>query len=270
MRTSTRSSRHPNGSTERAHRDSGDAPRCARVALPVFWMSMTQLEPPPSLNSPFRSTHTRAAKQCESPETTPRNERACKFGTSYDSRRQICPRTRHVLFVKKMSLASLARISFAKLRMDGPASKRKPTSSGHFGQRADSAHTSVRLIALTKLRKDGSRRLGARGGGTTQKAGPRCVCGWLSVWLRVWLSVPVSELVYSECAACPSSGWQLTKCSPNAHRRPLEAPAPTCTYMHTWTRVRMLDIHTCSIHACMHACIHTYIHTHVHCRRTVR
>ena len=123
MRTSTRSSRHPNGSTERAHRDSGDAPRCARVALPVFWMSMTQLEPPPSLNSPFRSTHTRAAKQCESPETTPRNERACKFGTSYDSRRQICPRTRHGLFVKKMSLASLAIGGFTMGAADGGVAK---------------------------------------------------------------------------------------------------------------------------------------------------
>ena len=50
-----------------------------------------------------------------------------------------------------MSLVSLARISFANLRIDGPASKRKPTSSGHFGQRADSAHTSVRLIALSRV-----------------------------------------------------------------------------------------------------------------------
>ena len=51
----------------------------------------------------------------------------------------------------RMSLVSLARISFANLRIDGPASKRKPTSSGHFGQRADSAHTSVRLIALSRV-----------------------------------------------------------------------------------------------------------------------
>ena len=50
-----------------------------------------------------------------------------------------------------MSLVSLARISFANLRIDAPASKRKPTSSGHFGQRADSAHTSVRLIALSRV-----------------------------------------------------------------------------------------------------------------------
>ena len=51
----------------------------------------------------------------------------------------------------QMSLAFLANISFAKLRIDAPASKRKPTSSGHFGERSDSAQMAVNLIALSRV-----------------------------------------------------------------------------------------------------------------------
>ena len=51
-----------------------------------------------------------------------------------------------------MSLASLANISFSKLRIDAPASKRKPAaSSGHFGERSDSAQMAVKLIALSRV-----------------------------------------------------------------------------------------------------------------------
>ena len=51
-----------------------------------------------------------------------------------------------------MSLVSLARMSFANLKIDAPASKRKPSSSsGHFGERADSAQMAVRLIALSRV-----------------------------------------------------------------------------------------------------------------------
>ena len=52
-----------------------------------------------------------------------------------------------------MSLASLALVSLSKLKIDAPALKRKPTStsSGHFGQRADSAYTSVKLIVLSRV-----------------------------------------------------------------------------------------------------------------------
>ena len=51
-----------------------------------------------------------------------------------------------------MSLAFLANISFAKLRIDAPASKRKPAaSSGHFGERSDSAQMAVKLIALSRV-----------------------------------------------------------------------------------------------------------------------
>lgn len=67
--------------------------------------------------------HTRGQTVRISAETTPRNERACKFGTSYDSRRQICPRTRHGLFVKKMSLASLAIGGFTMGAADGGVAK---------------------------------------------------------------------------------------------------------------------------------------------------
>ena len=53
---------------------------------------------------------------------------------------------------RTMSLASLANISFAKLRIDAPASKRKPAaSSGHFGERSDSAQMAVKLIALSRV-----------------------------------------------------------------------------------------------------------------------
>ena len=43
------------------------------------------------------------------------------------------------------------RLDLANLEINAPASKRKTTSSGHFGQRADSAYTSVRLIALSRV-----------------------------------------------------------------------------------------------------------------------
>ena len=53
-----------------------------------------------------------------------------------------------------MSLAPQALlVSLSKLKIDAPALKRKPTStsSGHFGQRADSAYTSVKLIVLSRV-----------------------------------------------------------------------------------------------------------------------
>ena len=51
-----------------------------------------------------------------------------------------------------MPLVSLANISFSKLRIDAPASKRKPAAStGHFGERSDSAQMAVKLIALSRV-----------------------------------------------------------------------------------------------------------------------
>ena len=41
-------------------------------------------------------------------------------------------------------------VSLAKLKIDAPA-KRKPSSSGHFGERSDSAQMPVRLIALSRV-----------------------------------------------------------------------------------------------------------------------
>ena len=42
-------------------------------------------------------------------------------------------------------------VSLAKLKIDAPTSKRKPSSSGHFGERSDSAQMPVRLIALSRV-----------------------------------------------------------------------------------------------------------------------
>ena len=42
-------------------------------------------------------------------------------------------------------------VSLANLKIDAPLSKRKPSSSGHFGERSDSAQLPVRLIALSRV-----------------------------------------------------------------------------------------------------------------------
>ena len=60
-------------------------------------------------------------------------------------------RTRtHTRPTRKMALRPLL-VSLANLKIDAPLSKRKPSSSGHFGERSDSAQLPVRLIALSRV-----------------------------------------------------------------------------------------------------------------------